>query len=266
MDMPEIDPEKLEEEQKQQCIFCQILEGKIASKKVFEDDICTALLDINPANPGHVLILPKEHHSIMQLMPEEQVQHLFRVAKRISKAQIKVLGAESTNIFVANGAAAGQKAPHFMIHVIPRKENDGITCFEMPKNQINEEDQVKLCSAIKSKYEERFGFVGEPEEGASEEDDAMVEQSPEQENEPQHIPPPEQTESKEPEQEKEIDSEEDVSEPDRSDSEEAPPEQEKDEPDPSAFNVPPPEPHHDTKDDDSGKKGFDLDKIGGLFK
>jgi len=150
-------PEELRELQKSQCIFCQIISGKVASRKIYEDDKCIAILDINPANPGHTILLPKEHHTIMPLMPDEDVRHLAGVAKRLSRAQIRALKAEGTNIFAANGSVAGQKSPHFMIHIIPRKENDGISAFTLQKNQINKEDQEKLRAAIKSKADAQFG-------------------------------------------------------------------------------------------------------------
>ena len=152
-------PEELKELSKKQCIFCQIISGKVASKKIYEDESCIAILDINPANPGHTLILPKEHYSIMPLMPEEEITHLFSVSKRISMAQIRALKADGTNIFVANGAAAGQKSPHFMIHVIPRKENDGITTFTLPQNDMTPEENMKLRSAIEKNVNARFGIT-----------------------------------------------------------------------------------------------------------
>ena len=119
-------PEELKKFQMQNCIFCQIVGGKVASKKVYEDDKCLAILDINPANPGHVLLMPKEHYAIMPLIPEDIIRHLFMISKQLSASLLKALKAEGTNIFVANGAAAGQKAQHFMIHVIPRMEKDGV--------------------------------------------------------------------------------------------------------------------------------------------
>jgi histidine triad (HIT) family protein len=154
-------PEELREVQKQQCIFCQIISGAVASKRVYEDDRCVGILDINPANPGHVLVLPREHQAIMPMMSPADVAHLFKVAKKISKAQIRGLQADGSNIFAANGAAAGQKAPHFMLHVIPRKKGDGVTAFSFPKNQITPEDQAKLHAAIKMKVDEQFGIAEE---------------------------------------------------------------------------------------------------------
>jgi histidine triad (HIT) family protein len=160
-ELEKMSPEELKQLQQQQCIFCHIISGKVASKRVYEDEKCLAILDINPANPGHMLLLPKEHHSIMPLMPENDIVHLFKVARKISMAQIRSLKVDGTTIFIANGAAAGQKAPHFMIHIIPRKDNDGITAFTLPKNSVAKEDQEKLRSAIRKKVNEQFGIKEE---------------------------------------------------------------------------------------------------------
>ena len=155
-------PEELKEFQKKQCIFCQIISGKVQSKKVYEDDKCLAILDINPANPGHTVVLPKEHYSIMPQLPEEEIAHLFMIAKNISNAALRALQVQGTNIVVQNGIAAGQKAQHFMIHIIPRKDGDGIN-FELPQRKIPE-DELEL---IKKQLEKRLGVVKEaPKEKA----------------------------------------------------------------------------------------------------
>ena len=149
-------PEELKEFQKKQCIFCHIVSGKVQSKKVYEDERCIAILDINPSNPGHILLLPKEHYSIMPQLPEEEIAHLFMVSKTISNAVLRALQIQGTNIVVQNGIAAGQKAQHFMIHIIPRKEDDGIK-FELPQKEIPE---GKL-ETIKKQLEKRLGVVKE---------------------------------------------------------------------------------------------------------
>ncbi len=119
-------PEELRQLQKQQCIFCQIISGKVPSKKIFEDQRCLAVLDINPATRGHLLLLPKEHYSIMPQVPAEELSHLFSISKLLSRLQLRALKVSGTNIFIANGPAAGQRAQHFMIHLIPRKEGDNL--------------------------------------------------------------------------------------------------------------------------------------------
>ncbi len=143
-------PEELKEFQKKQCIFCQIISGKVQSRKVYEDDKSIAIMDINPANPGHVLLLPKEHYAIMPQVPPDDLAHLFIVTKTISNACLRALQVQGTNIIVQNGIAAGQKAQHFMIHIIPRKEDDGIN-FELPQKKISEKQLDTLQEKLRSK-------------------------------------------------------------------------------------------------------------------
>ena len=136
-------PEELKEFQKKQCIFCQIIAGKVQSKKVYDDEEVIAILDVNPANPGHLLIMPKEHYSIMPQIPEDEVGHIFMVAKALSNASLRALEVQGSNIIVANGVAAGQRAQHFMVHLIPRKENDNIN-FQIPQKTIPEQELKKV--------------------------------------------------------------------------------------------------------------------------
>lgn len=147
----QMSPEELKEFQKKQCIFCQIVAGKIQSRKVYEDEKVLAILDINPANPGHVLLMTKEHYSIMPQLPDDEVAHIFVVAKSLSNSMLRGIEVQGTNIIVANGVAAGQRAQHFMVHVIPRKEKDGIE-FVLPQNpmQQNEIEIIgnKLIAAL----------------------------------------------------------------------------------------------------------------------
>src|SRR3989344_57964 len=132
-------PEELKDFQKKQCIFCQIISGKIQAKKIYEDEKVVGILDINPGNPGHTLIMTKEHYSIMPQLPDEDVFDVFMVVKALSNSMLRSIDAQGTNIIVANGIAAGQRAQHFMVHLIPRKENDGIN-FVLPQKTMNENE------------------------------------------------------------------------------------------------------------------------------
>ncbi|MBI4141087.1 HIT domain-containing protein [Candidatus Woesearchaeota archaeon] len=135
------------DEIKKQCIFCHIVAGRVASKKVFEDDKITAILDINPANPGHILLMPKEHYAIMPQIPDDIIGHLGMTSKALSAALLRAFKAQGTTIFVANGVAAGQRAQHFMMHVIPRMENDGIG-ITLPQRKINDDKLSEIKKAL----------------------------------------------------------------------------------------------------------------------
>ncbi|MBI2124640.1 HIT domain-containing protein [Candidatus Pacearchaeota archaeon] len=155
-------PEELKEFQKKQCIFCQIVAGKIQAKKIFEDEHVLAILDINPANPGHTLLLTKEHYSIMPQIPDEELAHVFMVAKSLSNSMLKSIDAHGTNVIVANGIAAGQRAQHFMVHIIPRKENDGID-FMLPQKPLEQGEIETIGDKIVSALAGGAERAGQPE-------------------------------------------------------------------------------------------------------
>ena len=149
-------PEELQEFQRSRCVFCHIVAGKVQSKKIYEDDKILAILDINPANPGHLLLMPKEHYSIMPQVPDKVLGHLFVVAKKLSHIALQALGVKGTNIIIQNGVAAGQKAQHFMVHLIPRKENDGLP-FVLEKKTISDSDYNVIKERLQKKIDEIFG-------------------------------------------------------------------------------------------------------------
>ena len=111
-ELAKMSPEEIKKLQEQNCIFCHIISGKVQSKKVFDDETCIGILDINPANPGHVLLLPRKHYSIMPQVPRDEIGHMFMVSKSLSNSMLRALNVNGTTIFVANGVTAGQKAPH----------------------------------------------------------------------------------------------------------------------------------------------------------
>ena len=163
---------------KESCLLCQIIEGKIPSKKVYEDDLILAVLDVNGANPGHCFVFPKNHYPILEQVPDPEIAKLFQVANKISSAIFENLGVQGTNIFAANGVPAGQTVAHFMLHVIPRVENDNINLQWQPKQLTEEEmstvelkikEQTKNIGSFKAENAEKV--VQEPEPTASSEDD-----------------------------------------------------------------------------------------------
>src|SRR3989338_11544241 len=157
--LKKMSPEELLEFQRQQCIFRSIVAGKVPSKKIMEDDLCLAILDINPATRGHILVVPKEHYAIMPLIPDKTIGHLFSVSKKLSQLLLKGLRLDGTTIFVANGLVAGQRAQHFMIHLIPRKDGDGL--LVMQENYVDETDAENVRAAVGNRLAELLGLKKE---------------------------------------------------------------------------------------------------------
>jgi histidine triad (HIT) family protein len=118
------------------CIFCKILKKEVPGKIVYEDEHITALLDINPCVKGHILVLPKEHYPIMPLLPVPVFKHLFGMLPQIAKSVQDAMLSTGINIFIANGAVAGQQSPHFLIHIIPREHGDGLDKYMFFKGEV----------------------------------------------------------------------------------------------------------------------------------
>ncbi len=108
------------------CIFCKILAGELPASIVYRDEICTAFMDIQPVNPGHVLVIPKAHATNLSALNPETGGHLFRVGQQIAAAlYVSGVPCEGVNFFLADGEPAGQEVFHVHLHVFPRFEGDG---------------------------------------------------------------------------------------------------------------------------------------------
>ena len=83
---------------KNNCVFCAIAEGEIPSFKVYEDDLVLAFLDLFPINFGHVLVIPKEHHTSAATIPEATAGRMFYVGARIGAALRHGLDAGHRNV------------------------------------------------------------------------------------------------------------------------------------------------------------------------
>ncbi|MEJ2240664.1 MAG: HIT family protein [Candidatus Bathyarchaeota archaeon] len=106
------------------CPFCKIVEGQAPASIVYEDSAILAFMDLNPASPGHTLIIPKEHWENIYEIPEKTLVKMAPIIKRICVAVKKTVGSEGISIFQLNGKAANQVVMHFHVHVIPRFSGD----------------------------------------------------------------------------------------------------------------------------------------------
>jgi histidine triad (HIT) family protein len=107
------------------CVFCRIRDGQIPSIKLYEDDRTLSIMDINPLNPGHCLVLTKAHAATLFDADLADLQAAIATARRVAKGVRSALNPDGLNMLQANGAAAFQSVPHFHLHLIPRWANDG---------------------------------------------------------------------------------------------------------------------------------------------
>lgn len=108
-----------------QCVFCQIVNGKISAERIYDGQKVVAFLDIAPAAKGHTLLVTKEHYSSISEIPNETLQEIVIVLKKIVRA-VKS-SSDGANVLINDGSAAGQLIEHFHAHIIPRAKGDGLS-------------------------------------------------------------------------------------------------------------------------------------------
>ena len=106
------------------CLFCGIVDGSVPSQTIDSDERTVAFMDINPATPGHALVVPRAHSADLMEVGPEDLAASMAAAQRLARRMDEVLEPDGFNILNACGPAAWQTVFHFHLHVIPRYEDD----------------------------------------------------------------------------------------------------------------------------------------------
>ena len=109
-----------------ECIFCGIVEGKIPSRKVLENELCIAFLDIFPANRGHTLVIPKSHSLDVHDTDSRTYAAVAATSKEVADLLQAKLHSDGTTIFQMSREAGWQTVFHLHMHVIPRWDGDNL--------------------------------------------------------------------------------------------------------------------------------------------
>jgi histidine triad (HIT) family protein len=96
------------------CIFCKIVGREIPTHIIKEDENVLVFLDVNPVNPGHLLIIPKEHVESVFDLPDEQYKNIFETAKALSTPLQNAMQSRKIGI-----AVEGFGVPHAHVHLVP---------------------------------------------------------------------------------------------------------------------------------------------------
>lgn len=108
------------------CIFCDIINGDIPSRTVFENDTVKAILDIAPLTKGHVIVLAKQHVTSLLEADEDYAAAVMKETAALAKKIVAKTGADGCNIMINCHEAAGQSVDHMHFHIIPRYAGDSI--------------------------------------------------------------------------------------------------------------------------------------------
>lgn len=136
------------------CIFCKILTGEIPAIKIYEDEYTLGFLDIRPTQPGHTLVISKDHFENIYTLPPETLCRMMMTVQKIGLAIREATNADGINVIMNNEPAAGQVVFHAHIHIIPRHNDDGLRHWDH-KAYTNTEERDSIAEKIRADIKER---------------------------------------------------------------------------------------------------------------
>ena len=164
-----------EGQEKVECIFCGIAEGKVKTLKIYENSEVIAFLDINPATKGHTLLIPKKHIQFLFQLPPKTLEALFLAINKIMPVLINVTKAEGVSIYIPQGI--GQHLQHLAVNLIPRFKDDKVQ-FVWERKKVDQNELMKIVSEIharigKEEQEEKVQSEVKEKRTEKEEDDVQ---------------------------------------------------------------------------------------------
>ncbi|MGB8435973.1 MAG: HIT family protein [Burkholderiales bacterium] len=133
------------------CVFCRIVAGEIPASVVHEDDDTIAFMDIGSVNPGHVLVATKRHAENLFRLDEATGAAVGRALVRVARAVERAFAPEGLSQYQANGKLAGQTVFHFHVHLVPRRQDDGMKIdwpARNPARDVLEADAAAIRKAL----------------------------------------------------------------------------------------------------------------------
>lgn len=130
------------------CKFCDIVAGRVEAEVVLTDPTCIAFLDVRPLQPGHCLLVPRDHHETLADLPADLLAPFFSAAQRLGTALESGLGAQGS--FMAINNKVSQSVPHLHLHVVPRRPKDGLRGFFWPRRRYSEGEAEEVAARIRA--------------------------------------------------------------------------------------------------------------------
>lgn len=127
------------------CPFCAIVAGQAPAHLVLDEPGVVGFLDRRPLFPGHVLVVPREHHATLADLPARLLPTVFGAVARLSVAVVDAMDAQGS--FVAANNVVSQSVPHLHVHVVPRRRGDGLRGFFWPRTAYASEEEMAATAA-----------------------------------------------------------------------------------------------------------------------
>jgi histidine triad (HIT) family protein len=141
-----------------ECVFCEIVAGRLPASAFYEDDLLLGLMTIGPVTEGHAMVIPKAHVASLSELDEATGRHLWSVSQRTAAA-IRESGirCEGINLFLADGKAAFQHVFHLHMHVFPRYRGDSFRLAADWDTRPPREELDLAAARIRAAYEGLWG-------------------------------------------------------------------------------------------------------------
>jgi histidine triad (HIT) family protein len=108
------------------CLFCKIIEGKVPSQKIFEDDKVIAIKDISPQAPIHYLFIPKAHIENLEGLTSQNLDimtDLFGAIKSVAKKE--GFGSKGYRTSINTNKEGAQSVYHLHVHCLAGRQLGG---------------------------------------------------------------------------------------------------------------------------------------------
>lgn len=125
-----------------ECIGCQLANGDLTRYMIYENSYLCCILDHDPYNEGHVLIIPKQHVVDVDECDEDTATEIMKASIIISKA-IKLIYQPDGITICQNGGVFNELA-HYHLHIVPRYKNQSFAAFYNSKPLNNQKTKDKL--------------------------------------------------------------------------------------------------------------------------
>jgi histidine triad (HIT) family protein len=108
------------------CVFCKIVVGELPARFLYGDEATVSFLDLDPATPGHALVVPRTHRRDLWEIHDDELVAVTLASRKVAVALRDVLAAPGMWLHQVAGEAAGQDVFHYHLHLIPRYEGDTV--------------------------------------------------------------------------------------------------------------------------------------------
>lgn len=128
------------------CIFCKFVKNEVTCAKVWENENFLVFLDIAPINPGHILLIPKNHNEDIFKLEDDLYSEIFKIAKKLSEPLKKITDAKRIGMVIE-----GFGVDHSHLHLVPLYKGHELNPERAKKASEDElkQMQTKLIEAFK---------------------------------------------------------------------------------------------------------------------